>query len=160
AEGGTERPRPKVQLVPPARVADTGETVIRPKPHGIVLPPLTVASPIDAPPTVPLPHVALTPVTAPEPVPQPTPVTTDSECAATMPPAILGEALAASLAEALFLEREEVALDKPFTDLGLDSIVAVEWVRALNTRYGTTLTVTKVYDYPTILTFAAFLEHE
>ena len=48
----------------------------------------------------------------------------------TIPSAILCEELAASLAEALFLEREEVALDKPFTDLGLDSIVAVEWVRA------------------------------
>src|SRR5262249_10562676 len=148
------------QLVPAARVAGTGESVIRPKPHGIVLPPLTVTSPIDAPLTVPLPHVALTPVTAPEPVPKPTPSATDGDRAATMPPAILREAVVASLAEALFLEREEVALDKPFTDLGLDSIVAVEWVRALNTQYGTALTVTKVYDYPTILTFAAFLERE
>src|SRR5262249_5053273 len=69
AEGSTKRAGPKVQLVPPARVADTGETVIHPKPRGIVLPPLTVASPIDAAPTVPLPHVALTPVTAPELVP-------------------------------------------------------------------------------------------
>jgi len=137
-----------------------GETVIHPKPRGIVLPPLIVVPPIDAQPTVPQPHVALTQPAAPEPVPKPTLVNTDGDRVATMPSAILCEALAASLAEALFLEREEVALDKPFTDLGLDSIIAVEWVRALNTRYGTTLTVTKVYDYPTILTFAAFLEHE
>jgi len=139
-----------------------GETVIRPKPRGIVLPPLTVVPPIEAQLTVPQPqpHVALTQPAAPEPVPKPTLVNTDGDRVATMPSAILCEALAASLAEALFLEREEVALDKPFTDLGLDSIIAVEWVRALNTRYGTTLTVTKIYDYPTILTFAAFLERE
>jgi acyl carrier protein len=73
---------------------------------------------------------------------------------------VLREALATSLAEALFLEREEVALDKPFMDMGLDSIVAAEWVRALNSRYGTNITVTKVYDHPNILAFAAFLERQ
>ena len=72
----------------------------------------------------------------------------------------LREALAASLAEALFLEREEVALDKPFIDMGLDSIVAAEWVRALNTRYGINITVTTVYDHPTIFAFAAFLARQ
>jgi polyketide synthase PksN len=72
----------------------------------------------------------------------------------------LREELAASLAEALFLEREEVRLDNPFIDMGLDSIVAAEWVRALNARYGTKITVTKVYDYPTILALATFVSHE
>src|SRR5262249_16923998 len=38
AAGGTERPGPKAQLVPPASVVDTGETMVRPKPRGIVLP--------------------------------------------------------------------------------------------------------------------------
>jgi polyketide synthase PksN len=70
---------------------------------------------------------------------------------------VLCEALATSLAEALFLEREEVELDKPFIDMGLDSIVAAEWVRTLNTRYGITMTVTRVYDYPTIQTLAIFV---
>jgi acyl carrier protein len=146
-----------VKLVPAASVTGTGETVVHPKPSGIVLQPLTAA-----PPTVPLaqPHVPLTPVAAPEPVTKPVTAGADVSRAATIPSDILCEALAASLAEALFLEREEVALDKPFTELGLDSIVAVEWVRALNTRYRTSLTVTRVYDYPTILTFAAFLERE
>ena len=104
--------------------------------------------------------MALTPVATPEPVTRPEPVAADAGRAATIPPEILREALVVSLAEALFLEREEVVLDKPFTDLGLDSIVAVEWVRALNTRYGTRLTVTRIYDHPTILALAAFLERE
>ena len=48
-------------------------------------------------------------------------------------------------------------LDKPFIDMGLDSIVAAEWVRALNIRYSTNITVTTVYDHSTIVAFAAFL---
>jgi polyketide synthase PksN len=77
---------------------------------------------------------------------------------AAAPPEILRQGLMASLAEALFLEPEEVAPDRPFIDLGLDSIVAAEWVRALNAHYGTNITVTKVYDHPTIIEFATFMD--
>ena len=91
-------------------------------------------------------------------MPLPAATATDVGRPATIPPEILREALAASLAEALFLEREEVALDKPFIDMGLDSIVAAEWVRALNTRYGINITVSRVYDYPNIIEFAVFLD--
>jgi aryl carrier-like protein len=53
-----------------------------------------------------------------------------------------------------------VALEKPFIDLGLDSIVAAEWVRALNARYGINITVSRVYDYPNIVAFAGFLKRQ
>jgi acyl carrier protein len=114
---------------------------------------------------MPLQHLAVAPpqVTRP-PLPppklpsQPAAASVDLSRPATIPLETLREALAASLAEALFLEREDITLDKPFIDLGLDSVVAVEWVRALNAHYSLNLTVARVYDYPTILALATFLE--
>jgi aryl carrier-like protein len=110
--------------------------------------------------TVEQPHVVHTPIAAPKPVATPAATATDVGRPATIPPERLREALAACLVEALFLEREEVALDKPFIDTGLDSIVAAKWGRALNIRYGTNITVTTVYDHPTIFAFAAFLARQ
>ena len=51
----------------------------------------------------------------------------------------------------------EVKPDKPFIDLGLDSIVGVEWVREINATYGTTISATKVYDYATVRALAGYL---
>ena len=133
--------------------SDAGETATRPKPRGIILQPLTVAQPTDAPP-----KEAHPPFAALKPVAIPAPAAANVGRPATIPPEILRQELAASLAEALFLEPEDVALDRPFIDLGLDSIVAAEWVRALNTRYGINITVTKVYDHPTIIAFATFMD--
>ncbi|HVU22666.1 MAG TPA: beta-ketoacyl synthase N-terminal-like domain-containing protein, partial [Opitutus sp.] len=65
--------------------------------------------------------------------------------------------LAASLAEALYMAEGDVAHDANFTDLGLDSIVGVEWVNRVNRRYGIKVPATKVYDYPTIEKFAEYV---
>ncbi|MDQ0495501.1 polyketide synthase PksN [Paenibacillus brasilensis] len=81
-----------------------------------------------------------------------------AECSASAE--LLQEELTASLAEALYMERSEIEADKNFIDIGLDSIIGVEWVRNMNKRYGTSVVATKVYDYPTILQFAAFLAQE
>ncbi|WP_090739059.1 amino acid adenylation domain-containing protein [Paenibacillus sp. Mc5Re-14] len=70
------------------------------------------------------------------------------------------EELTVSLAEALFLEREAVSPTRPFIELGMDSIVGVEWIRSVNNRYGTAIAATKVYDYPTVRMFAGFLAKE
>jgi polyketide synthase PksN len=59
-----------------------------------------------------------------------------------------------SFAEALYMKREDVDIDKPFAEMGLDSITGVEWVRALNERYRLTLSATRLYEYPTIRTLA------
>ncbi len=72
----------------------------------------------------------------------------------------LQEELTASLADALYMERSEIDIDKKFIDLGLDSIIGVEWVKVLNKQYGTGIPATKVYDYPSIREFAGFLEAE
>src|SRR5580698_1801198 len=48
----------------------------------------------------------------------------------------LQEDLVGTLAEALFLDPGRIDVAQQFINLGLDSIVAVEWVNALNARYG------------------------
>jgi polyketide synthase PksN len=68
--------------------------------------------------------------------------------------------LATSLAEALYMQVHDIDVHKKFIDMGLDSIIGVEWVRAVNKRYGTSIPVTKVYDYPTTREFAGFMERE
>lgn len=70
------------------------------------------------------------------------------------------EELAESLAEILYLKRSDVDMDNKFMDMGVDSIIGVEWIKALNNRYGASITATKIYDYPTIHEFAGFMEKE
>lgn len=72
----------------------------------------------------------------------------------------LQEELATSLAEALYMRLSDVDVDKQFIDMGLDSIIGVEWIRALNKQYGISIPGPKVYEYPTIRKFAGFLEKE
>ncbi|MCU1245924.1 MAG: Polyketide synthase, partial [Acidobacteria bacterium] len=68
--------------------------------------------------------------------------------------------LAESLAGALYVGAGDIGLDTPFAELGLDSIIGVEWVRTINKRYRIALAATRVYDYPTIRTLAGYLAAE
>jgi len=70
----------------------------------------------------------------------------------------LEASLGASLAAALYLDLGELAIDKKFIDLGLDSIVGVEWIRAINQAHGTSLEIVEIYNHPTIRELAAFLK--
>ena len=60
------------------------------------------------------------------------------------------EKIKTSLADTLYLKRENILEQKKFIDLGLDSIVGVEWIEKLNKLFGTTISATKLYDYPTV----------
>ncbi|WP_186193123.1 acyl carrier protein, partial [Burkholderia gladioli] len=60
-------------------------------------------------------------------------------------------------AEALYLDSSEVDVDRPFAELGLDSIIGVEWMRAINRRHGLALNATLVYEHPTLRRMAARL---
>jgi amino acid adenylation domain-containing protein len=62
-----------------------------------------------------------------------------------------------SLADALYLERAAIDVTKSFVELGMDSIIGVEWVRTINQRYGLSISATKLYDYPTIAQLAAYI---
>ncbi len=65
-----------------------------------------------------------------------------------------------SLAQALYIDASSIDSDAPFIDMGLDSIVGVEWIQAINRLYGLAVEATRVYDYPDIRTMARFLEKE
>jgi len=68
--------------------------------------------------------------------------------------------LVTSLAKALYLNPSDIDIDRQFVDMGLDSIVGVEWVQVINKTYELNLTATKVYDYPNICELAGFIEEE
>jgi 3-oxoacyl-(acyl-carrier-protein) synthase/acyl carrier protein len=68
--------------------------------------------------------------------------------------------LRASLAQALYLEQADVDSEALFTDLGMDSIIGVEWVDAINKKHGSRLSGTVLYQYPTIKKLAAHLNPE
>ncbi|HET8842829.1 MAG TPA: beta-ketoacyl synthase N-terminal-like domain-containing protein, partial [Ktedonobacteraceae bacterium] len=72
----------------------------------------------------------------------------------------LREELRASLAQALYADLSDIDPRKKFIDLGMDSIIGVEWINALNKRYGLNLLATAIYDHPTIDAFAPFLHSE
>ena len=95
-------------------------------------------------------------VAAPAPIAAsvPTPVASPSPAKSL---AQVREGVRSSLAEALFMRAEDIDPQRSFTELGLDSIIGVEWVKVLNQRHGTTLSATRVYDHPTVEALSAHL---
>lgn len=67
------------------------------------------------------------------------------------------EELAESLAEILCMRKSDVDVEKNVVEMGLDSIIGVEWIRMINKQYKTSIQATKIYDYPTIQDLAGFL---
>lgn len=65
--------------------------------------------------------------------------------------------LISTIAEALFMEKEEVDIHMNFVDMGMDSIIGVEWIRMLNSSFNVVIPSTRVYDYPTIADFSEFI---
>jgi acyl transferase domain-containing protein/D-arabinose 1-dehydrogenase-like Zn-dependent alcohol dehydrogenase/acyl carrier protein/NAD(P)-dependent dehydrogenase (short-subunit alcohol dehydrogenase family)/SAM-dependent methyltransferase len=124
------------------------------KPSGIALSPLP-AAPVSEPPppavTPPARIVAAPPEVAPEP--RVAPKQSNGPALPTLETELL-----ASLAKALFLEPHEISLDKPFLEMGLDSIVGVEWVNGLNRKYGLTIPANQVYEHPNLRQFARFVQ--
>lgn len=70
------------------------------------------------------------------------------------------EELAASLANILAMKRADIDMNTRLIDLGLDSIISLEWIQAINKQYGTAISVSQIYDYPNIRLLAGFLEQE
>lgn len=66
--------------------------------------------------------------------------------------------LADSLAAVLYIESGTIDYDRSFTELGLDSILGVEWIRHINQQYHTKISSTKIYQYPTITEFTKYLQ--
>ncbi|AFZ24145.1 polyketide synthase family protein [Cylindrospermum stagnale PCC 7417] len=70
------------------------------------------------------------------------------------------QTLKESLASALYTDISEIEEDKKFIDLGLDSIVGVEWLSTINQTYNLNIKATKLYDYPTLLDLAKYITQE
>ncbi len=62
-----------------------------------------------------------------------------------------------SLADILFLKPEDIDEHEAFIEMGLDSIIGVEWVQSINKTYQASITANLVYEYPTIATLAGYL---
>jgi aryl carrier-like protein len=54
------------------------------------------------------------------------------------------------LSDLLFMSPDDIDPDKELFDLGLDSIVSVEWMKRLNEEFGTAVPVAKIIDYSTL----------
>jgi polyketide synthase PksN len=65
-----------------------------------------------------------------------------------------------TLAEELQMGKDEVEDDRPFIDMGLDSITGVTWVRRINKHFELSVTAGQVYHAPTIREFAELLLRE
>lgn len=57
--------------------------------------------------------------------------------------------LTAVLAGMMRIEPQTLDAQEPFRLLGLDSMLSVEFVAALNARYGTRIAATALYEHPT-----------
>ncbi|WP_343232324.1 SDR family NAD(P)-dependent oxidoreductase [Tahibacter sp.] len=72
----------------------------------------------------------------------------------------IADSLTESLAKALFIDRKNISADDVFVELGLDSIIGVEWTHVINRTYGLALPATRLYDYPTIRDLTAYVAGE
>ena len=63
------------------------------------------------------------------------------------------------LAALLFLD-EEIDEEKVVSSYGIDSILGVEFIGKINDRFSLQLSVSKIYDFPTVKTLAAYIAKE
>jgi probable biosynthetic protein (TIGR04098 family) len=62
------------------------------------------------------------------------------------------------LADLLYLEQEEISVDHTFVELGLDSILGVEFTKKINKTLGLSLNTAKLYSYPSVKELANALK--
>jgi acyl transferase domain-containing protein/glyoxylase-like metal-dependent hydrolase (beta-lactamase superfamily II)/2-polyprenyl-3-methyl-5-hydroxy-6-metoxy-1,4-benzoquinol methylase len=72
----------------------------------------------------------------------------------------LEEELVRRLAEVLHIEESAIDVETRFGEMGLDSVMGVQWIQSLNKRYASKLKSSSIYEYPTIRQLAHFLEKE
>ena len=56
------------------------------------------------------------------------------------------------------MEPADLDVNRHFTEMGLDSIIGVEWIRAVNRALDTDIQAATVYDYPSLREFTDFVE--
>ena len=68
--------------------------------------------------------------------------------------------LVESLAAVLCTEAETLSINRPFSEIGLDSIVGVEWVHSINNHLNTHLSATQIYKYPNIQLLTEYIANQ
>lgn len=61
------------------------------------------------------------------------------------------------VAEVLYLNKSEVETRKKFIEMGVDSVIGMEFVTKLNQQYNLNLSATRLYDYPNIVELAKYI---
>ena len=69
----------------------------------------------------------------------------------------LQEYLVTSLAKYLLIDQDEIDVDSKFVEMGIDSSFVISWIQKINYNYGINISVSKLFDYPTINDFSHFL---
>jgi polyketide synthase PksJ len=64
----------------------------------------------------------------------------------------------AVLCAVLLLEPEQIDRSLPFADVGLDAVLAVEFVTALRTAFDGALSLDTLHDHPGVTKLAAYLD--
>ena len=70
----------------------------------------------------------------------------------------VGPLLCEQLASSLFLNVDEINPRMPFVDLGLDSVVGVEWVGQINKALRLDIKAAKLYDYANLELFTDYVD--
>ncbi|MBV9227315.1 MAG: polyketide synthase dehydratase domain-containing protein, partial [Acidobacteriaceae bacterium] len=71
---------------------------------------------------------------------------------------ILIQRLRRELASVLYTDEQQIDISRSFIDLGVDSILGIEFVRKLSTELGCTVKTADLYDYPNIEALAKYLK--
>ncbi|AFX99663.1 ptzD [Candidatus Endolissoclinum faulkneri L2] len=69
----------------------------------------------------------------------------------------IGDRITDLVASALYVEAGTIDRTAGLSDIGLDSILAVELVQEINQTFGTKLQAARLYDYPTVEALAKFV---
>lgn len=101
----------------------------------------------------------LTPAAVATPIAQSAPVPTSAQ-AASKELRRIEEVLRETLAEALYMKVADVGLHTTFVDLGMDSVMGVEWLPVILDQLGVSLGATKIYEYPTIRDLATYIQSQ
>ena len=98
-------------------------------------------------PVKPAPQPAAEPVIAPPPAPAPiTPPPMPASPAPSIDTGKLESSIKRLLADVLLMSEDEVTMDMPLAEMGLDSILTVEFIKAVNQELETTLNASDLYE--------------
>ncbi|PTY28515.1 hypothetical protein XAP3CFBP6996_022485, partial [Xanthomonas citri pv. fuscans CFBP 6996] len=143
-------------LASPAVLARETQASVVEKPAGIVLARLSSERP-----SVTSPVATRLPVDRPPmPVDAPTPPPAAPAAGSGADPVRMERELTRTLADALYMDVAEVDPHRPFAEMGLDSIIGVEWVRTINQRYGLQIPAARIYDFPDVHQLSRYLVGE